>query len=190
MNYLDILIMISFILWGISELVIMLFSKRNENREVNKKSTIYPVIRLSLSIGILIGILAKINKIYFLYSTSYWFPIFGILFVLIGMTVRWAAFLTLKRYFTSKVMIQMNHKLINTGIYSTIRHPAYSGAIISFFGLGICYANWLSFLIIFVPYTFAILSKIKYEEDVLEKHFSEEYLKYRNATKKIIPFIY
>ncbi len=190
MNYPDMIIIISLVLWGSGELIIMVLSKRNEKIRTDKRSYIYPIIGASLSIGILISIFAKIYKIYFLYSTSYWFSYVGILFVLAGMAIRWAAFLTLKRFFTAKVIIQTDHKLIKKGLYKYIRHPAYSGAIISFFGLGLCCANWLSFLIIFVPYTTGILIKIKYEEKVLEKHFSKEYPEYRSMTKKIIPYIY
>jgi len=76
------------------------------------------------------------------------------------------------------------------GIYKYVRHPSYAGSLLSFFGLGIAFSNWLVTLIIFVPILFAFLRRMRIEEDVLRKHFGEAYDQYSKNTSRLIPKIY
>jgi protein-S-isoprenylcysteine O-methyltransferase Ste14 len=71
-----------------------------------------------------------------------------------------------------------------------MRHPAYSGSLLSFVGLGIFWCNWLSFLVIFLPIFAAFSYRINVEEKALIKNFGEEYINYSKETKKLLPKIY
>jgi protein-S-isoprenylcysteine O-methyltransferase Ste14 len=114
----------------------------------------------------------------------------GLAFIVIGLIIRWVAILTLKKYFTTDVSIQSEHKLMTEGIYGIVRHPAYSGSLLSFLGLGLTFANWLSTVVIFVPVLCAFLYRIKVEEAALTAHFGESYIAYRGRVKRLIPYIY
>ncbi len=106
------------------------------------------------------------------------------------MILRITAILSLKKRFTTNIAIQDDHSLKTSGLYSLIRHPSYTGSLISFAGLGIAFGNCLSFITIMIPITAVFIYRISLEEKMLGKHFGKEYEEYKEKTKKLIPFIY
>jgi protein-S-isoprenylcysteine O-methyltransferase Ste14 len=96
----------------------------------------------------------------------------------------------LGRFFTVNVTIRDDHKLIQSGFYKYLRHPSYTGSLLSFLGFGLSLDNWLSLAIIFLPTLFAFIYRMKVEENVLSEQFGEQYQDYILKTKRIIPFIY
>jgi protein-S-isoprenylcysteine O-methyltransferase Ste14 len=116
--------------------------------------------------------------------------IVGLCLIIIGIIIRWNAIFKLKKYFTVNVSIQQDHKIIVSGIYKYIRHPAYLGSLLSFFGLGLALLNWLSVIIIFFPILGSFMYRIKIEEDVLVAEFGKIYSEYSKKTKRLIPLIY
>ncbi len=92
--------------------------------------------------------------------------------------------------YASKVLdINKDQKLIDTGLYSHVRHPLYSGAFLMMLGLPIALGSWISL----IPATIGVISliiRIKFEEEMLIKGM-EGYDEYRIRVKyKIIPKIY
>jgi protein-S-isoprenylcysteine O-methyltransferase Ste14 len=118
---------------------------------------------------------------------AYWT---GLALIVIGIVIRWTAILTLRRYFTIDVVIQEGHELIDRGIYSVVRHPSYSGAIVSFIGLGMALRNWLSVAALTVIGFAALSYRIGVEERALIEHFGDRYRDYARRTKRLIPGIY
>ena len=74
-----------------------------------------------------------------------WFWL-GVATMLVGYVVRLAALLTLGETFTQHVALQPDHEVIDRGPYRWIRHPAYTGAVVSYVGIGLALGNWLSLL--------------------------------------------
>jgi protein-S-isoprenylcysteine O-methyltransferase Ste14 len=114
----------------------------------------------------------------------------GLFLIIFGLVIRSFAILKLKKFFTVTVSVQKDHRIVDTGIYKHLRHPAYLGSMISFLGLGIALQNWLTIIIIFFPIFGAISYRMYIEEKVLNKEFGEEYSDYSSRTKKLIPWIY
>jgi protein-S-isoprenylcysteine O-methyltransferase len=108
----------------------------------------------------------------------------------LGLIIRWISIYTLRKYFTVDVAIFKDHKVIKSGLYKSIRHPAYAGGLVSFFGLGWALGNWVSFIIIFFPILFAFIRRINIEEKTLVLSLGEEYREYMRKTKRLIPKIY
>ena len=103
---------------------------------------------------------------------------------------RWISILTLRRFFTANVAFDSDHQLVKDGLYRILRHPSYSGSLISFLGLGLAFSNWCSFLVIAISVTAAFLYRIHVEERALKGYFGEQYTTYAKQTKRIVPFIY
>ncbi|MDQ3284095.1 MAG: isoprenylcysteine carboxylmethyltransferase family protein [Acidobacteriota bacterium] len=114
----------------------------------------------------------------------------GIAILLLGVVLRWIAIITLWRYFTVDVAIRHDHRIISHGIYSIVRHPSYSGAVLSFAGFGIALRNWASLVILTLGALFAFSYRIAIEERALVEAFGEEYRAYAKKTKRLIPGIY
>ncbi len=92
--------------------------------------------------------------------------------------------------YASKVLdINKDQKLIDTGLYSHVRHPLYSGAILMMLGLPIALGSWISL----IPAAIGVISliiRIKFEEEMLIKGM-DGYDEYRTRVKyKLIPKIY
>ncbi len=114
----------------------------------------------------------------------------GIILIVIGVAIRRLAINTLGKFFTMNVVIQDDHRLCRAGLYQYIRHPAYTGMIIAFLGVGIGVGNWLAFFIPVVPVTITLLHRIKLEERALIETFGKDYMNYKMEVKCLFPFIY
>ena len=62
--------------------------------------------------------------------------------MLAGIALRWYSINVLGKYFTFDVAIQSGHTLIEAGPYRFIRHPSYSGALLTLLGFGLALGNW------------------------------------------------
>jgi protein-S-isoprenylcysteine O-methyltransferase len=107
-----------------------------------------------------------------------------------GVAVRWAAIAWLGKFFTVNVAIADDHRVIDTGPYRYIRHPAYLGVLLAFLGLGLCIGNAATLFFFFVPPTAVFLHRIRIEEDALSNGLSHAYVQYMQRTKRLIPGVY
>ncbi len=96
---------------------------------------------------------------------------------------------TLWRNYSSTVVIREDHQLITHGIYRFTRNPIYLGGIMVVTGLPVYVASLYGFLtsLLLIP---IILNRIRLEEELLTEEFQDAYQKYKEITKKLIPFIY
>ena len=186
MNNYSIALTIISSLWFLSEILINILtrSKKSEakSHDQNSLSLIWIVLLLSIAIGIFI---------------AFSFPRFeevkyfsGISLMIIGITIRLITIFSLKSLFNANVAIHHDHKLKTDGIFKTVRHPSYSGSLLTFLGLGLTLGNWFSLLIVFIPVLCVFLYRINIEEKALINNFKEEYIDYQKRTKKLIPFVY
>jgi protein-S-isoprenylcysteine O-methyltransferase Ste14 len=143
------------------------------------------VIVISVLLGIFAGLQTYGRSAFHIYF--YWT---GIVLIVSGLTIRWIAIFRLKKQFTVDVAIGKESKIVKEGIYKYIRHPSYTGSLLSFLGLGTAFANYFSMAVIFIPILLAFLYRIKIEETALMEAFGEEYRQYSARAKKLIPGIY
>jgi protein-S-isoprenylcysteine O-methyltransferase Ste14 len=114
----------------------------------------------------------------------------GLALLVAGVAVRWRAIYTLGKFFTGTVLIREDHRLLRTGLYKHVRHPAYTGALLAHLGLGLSFSNWYSLGLSVVPYVLAAGYRIRVEERALGEAFGEEYEAYARGTKRLIPKVY
>jgi protein-S-isoprenylcysteine O-methyltransferase Ste14 len=114
----------------------------------------------------------------------------GLALLVLGIIIRWTAIRDLGKYFTSTVRIKDDHRLIRTGMYEHLRHPAYTGALVAHLGLGMAFANWCSLALSSIPFFVAAIYRMHVEEQVLAAEFGQEYLDYARSTKRLIPKVY
>jgi protein-S-isoprenylcysteine O-methyltransferase Ste14 len=181
------LIIIS-ICWLFSEIILtrLLRSAKEENKDQQSLKYLWLTIIIVVTAGVYLGV----KRIGFISYGSQLIHYIGLTLIILGLIIRWMAILTLKKYFTVNVAISQGQKIIIFGLYRYIRHPAYLGSLLSFFGLGLAFSNWLSVLMIILPVTAVFFKRIKIEEKVLIDSFGQEYVNYMKHTKKIIPGIH
>ena len=115
--------------------------------------------------------------------------IVGLALIVIGLTIALVAHITLRRFYSSTLVIREDHQLITHGIYRFTRHPVYLGVIITIIGVPV-YASSLYGLLTMSALIPLVLNRIRIEERMLTDEFGDAYRRYREATKKLIPFIF
>ena len=114
----------------------------------------------------------------------------GIGLMLLGIVIRISAVLTLRKAFTLNVQVTSRQRLITSGLYQKIRHPAYTGSILCLVGVALALRNFLSVIGVFCCCIICYQIRIAVEEAVLENRFGEEYTSYKRNTYKLFPFIF
>ena len=103
--------------------------------------------------------------------------------------VLYAEVLRENMYLSRIIEIQENQKVIDTGLYSVVRHPMYLSTILLFLSIPLVLGSLFSFLI-FLIYPVIIVRRIRNEEEVLEEGL-KGYLEYKKKVKyRVIPFIW
>lgn len=125
-----------------------------------------------------------------LWLDSVWkFPniyhIFGFLIFLSGIIYRLWAIKTLGKYYSHIVRELDGHKIIDSGPYRHIRHPAYAGMILANIGVVLYFFNiatLMLFMLLLVP---AIILRILVEAKTLFK--IEGYPEFAKSRRRLIP---
>jgi protein-S-isoprenylcysteine O-methyltransferase Ste14 len=174
-------------LWFVAEKTHALRHKVTPAGDWDKSSlTIWMAADLTIPLGVIIGF-TEIGRIQ---TETNLLGLCGIALMLAGICVRCVAIYTLGKYFTRKVTILPDHRVVQSGLYKYLRHPSYSGFLLGNLGLGLAFSNWLSLLIIFVPTFAAALYRMHVEEKALVQAFGSEYIDYCRATNRLIPKLY
>jgi len=148
---------------------------------------------ISIAMGILFIIIPLsplLNYINFGLINNEIIGIAGILIGLWGLFVRYLAFKTLGRFFTRTLREVDEHKLVTDGIYHYIRHPGYLSDILIFTGAGLAMGNLIPIIGVSVLFLIAYPYRIHVEEKMLTEMFGEEYIAYKKASRRLIPYIY
>lgn len=110
--------------------------------------------------------------------------------MLAGMVLRYWSVRVLARFFTIDVAVQEGHELIRRGPYRWVRHPSYTGSLMTFLGFGLALGNLWSLLVLMTPVVIAFLRRIRVEERVLAEAFPAQYPDYARQTRRLVPFLW
>lgn len=179
---------ITWIVWLISEVIFTrIFRSKNKGlarHDRNSLNYIWIAITISITLGVM-------NSLYFDFPIAgVWLNYTGLGLMLAGMVIRFMAINTLGKFFTVDVSIRDDHHLVTNGLYKYIRHPAYTGSLMTFTGFGLSMNNWVSLIIIVVPVLLTFLYRIKVEESTLLNQSELEYREYMKHTWRLVPWIY
>jgi protein-S-isoprenylcysteine O-methyltransferase Ste14 len=118
-------------------------------------------------------------------------PLFfvGTALMLLGVALRWYAIRVLGRYFTRNVAVRPGQEVVQAGPYRFIRHPAYSGSLLSYLGIGLALTNWASIIAIMFCTLLGYGYRVRVEEQVLCQALGQPYREYMRHTRRLIPFV-
>jgi protein-S-isoprenylcysteine O-methyltransferase Ste14 len=136
--------------------------------------------------GVCVWDLVRRQESFYLWSVQ---NVVGLVLTVIGLAINWVAAGTLRRNYSSSLVIREGHQLITHGIYRFTRNPVYLGALMVLLGMPIFISSLYGFLVmaVLIP---LVLNRIRIEEGMLEAEFGEAYRTYQKATRKLIPFVY
>jgi len=86
-----------------------------------------------------------------------------------------------------RVQVSEKAKLVTNGPHNYIRHPAYTGGILSLIGIPLAVGTWFGALVAIVVSWIAYQYRIRVEEEALQAAFGSEYEEYKKRTWKLFP---
>jgi len=110
--------------------------------------------------------------------------------MLLGVALRWYSATILGKYFTFDVAIQGGQILIEAGPYRYIRHPSYSGALLTLIGFGLALGNWAGLAASLSCMGFAYAYRIPVEEAALTSALGDSYKQYMKRTSRLVPYLF
>jgi protein-S-isoprenylcysteine O-methyltransferase Ste14 len=114
----------------------------------------------------------------------------GVILILLGVALRWYAIWTLGRYFTRDVAVSADQKVVQTGPYRSIRHPAYSGTFLTMLGVGLAMTNWASLATLLICVFVGHMYRVSVEEKALIQTIGQPYVEYMHRTRLFIPLVF
>ena len=106
-----------------------------------------------------------------------------------GLALRTWAVVLLGPCFTWSVTVQAGQQLVSRGPYRFIRHPSYTGALITFVASCVLLRSWVVALLAAFTLVLAFRRRIRYEEALLVKTLPG-YQAYMSCTDKLLPGIF
>jgi len=113
----------------------------------------------------------------------------GLSLFLIGAGLRLGAMIVMGPRFTVWVAIQDDHRLQTTGLYRFVRHPSYTGAILTLLGWALTFRS-LPGLLLAASTIPLLASRAAAEERLLTAEFAAEYADYRRRSWRFMPWVY
>ena len=117
-----------------------------------------------------------------------WARVAGAVICVFGLWVTIWARRTLAGNWSSDVTFKQGHELIRTGPYRFVRHPIYTGLLVMCLGTAVEIGQlrcWLGLIVVFVGFWI----KLSQEEQLLMRHFPDEYPLYRKQVKALVPWL-
>jgi len=178
---------IAFVLWALSERLMQLFRLRQPEAE-NRERISWYWLALSYYGAFVFPLLDA--------AAYHWSTVgpdlaparwVGVPLVLAGICIRILARLALGKQFSGHVQTSQGHRLVTTGIYRSIRHPAYLGYLCLLLGFPICFGSVAGLAWAILSGVPASLYRIRIEKAALETWFSGKYRQYQSTTHNIVP---
>lgn len=111
---------------------------------------------------------------------------FGIAISWLGVALAiWARY-ELGEYWSARVTIKVDHKLIDSGPYVLMRHPIYSGILLGMIGTALAVGQWRAIVIIVLLATL-YFAKAMQEESLLSEEFGPRFEEYRKSRGFVLP---
>jgi len=109
--------------------------------------------------------------------------------LLAGMLFAGWARLFLGGNWSSDVTLKEDHTLVQSGPYRIVRHPIYTGLLFALLGTAIALGELRCFLGVLLA---AIAWKIKSmsEETLMVQQFGDQYARYREQVKGLVPYLW
>jgi protein-S-isoprenylcysteine O-methyltransferase Ste14 len=115
---------------------------------------------------------------------------FGIALIWIGIAFRYYCMRVLGKYFTFDVATHGGQTVVEAGPYRYIRHPSYTGALITVIGFGLTLGNWAGLLALVGCVAIGYMYRIHVEEAALVAALREPYREYMGRTRRLVPFVF
>jgi protein-S-isoprenylcysteine O-methyltransferase Ste14 len=167
------------------------FFQNPEKGAVKRDRGSYALLMLSMLVGIFLGFFVSFGvpaaTIAWRQTLLFWT---GIVLMLAGAGFRWYAIKVLGRFFTRSVATRTGQYVVENGPYRLIRHPSYTGALVTILGLGLAMNNWISLMLVMTGAMVGYTYRVSVEERALCEGIGDSYRNYIQRTRRFIPYVW
>jgi protein-S-isoprenylcysteine O-methyltransferase Ste14 len=119
-------------------------------------------------------------------------PVFaiGIALMCAGIALRQWAVALLGRFFTVDVRVHAGQPVVERGPYRRLRHPSYTGMIVTFLGIGLALGNWAALALLVVVPPAGLVGRIRAAERAHLDGLGEPYRRFAATRARLIPGIW
>lgn len=180
----------TYVLWIVLETIGTLVKRSGDGSKTRDRGS-YRLIMLLLwfAVGLDFALSFLLPQATILWERTSLFFI-GITLMLAGLAFRFYAMSVLGRFFTYHVVVHPGQTVVEAGPYRHIRHPSYTGALITLVGLGLALGNWAGLLVLLACMGTAYAYRMSVEEAALVAALGEPYKEYMRRTRRLVPFLY
>jgi protein-S-isoprenylcysteine O-methyltransferase Ste14 len=114
----------------------------------------------------------------------------GVVVMVGGIAIRQWSVASLGRFFTVEVRVHENQTVVERGPYRWVRHPSYTGMILTFAGMGLALGNWASIVVLVVVPTAGLVVRIHFEERALLAGIGEPYRRFSATRAHLFPGVW
>jgi protein-S-isoprenylcysteine O-methyltransferase Ste14 len=107
-----------------------------------------------------------------------------------GLLICYRSHADLGKGLSSTLDIKEGHRLVTSGIYDHIRHPMYLGFLVFTLGQALVVRNVVAGLSGVVGILLLVGFRVSREERMMLDEFGDEYVAYRERTKRLIPGVW
>ena len=111
----------------------------------------------------------------------------GVCLFAAGFAIRRCVLRALGKLWAIDVDLKPDHDLITTGPYRFCRHPNYAAMLLEMVGFCLIGNAYVTLVVFFPLYLFALAARIRIEEAALLERFGERYRAYRQTTFALWP---
>jgi protein-S-isoprenylcysteine O-methyltransferase Ste14 len=116
-------------------------------------------------------------------------PLFvaGMVMACAGIAIRQWAVALLGELFTIDVRVHPGQAVVERGPYRWVRHPSYTGLILTFVGIGLALGNWAALIVLAVVPALGLVVRIRFEERALLDGLGEPYRRFAATRPHLFP---
>jgi protein-S-isoprenylcysteine O-methyltransferase Ste14 len=108
----------------------------------------------------------------------------------LGLLLRWWSFVSLGKYFTVTVRTSEDQPVVQRGPYRVLRHPSYTGLLLTFTGGGLIVNNWVSAAGAVGVLLIALIYRLRIEEHALNDALGDRYQRFAADRARLIPYVW
>jgi protein-S-isoprenylcysteine O-methyltransferase Ste14 len=118
------------------------------------------------------------------------FLVVGLVLMCAGIAIRQWSVALLGELFTVDVRVHPGQVVVQRGPYRWVRHPSYTGMIMTFVGIGLALGNWAALAALAVVPTAGLIVRIRSEERALLDGIGEPYRRFVSGRRRLLPGVW
>jgi len=119
--------------------------------------------------------------------TAFWV---GIGVMLAGFAIRLRSMLALGEQFSHEVAIKDDHTVVERGPYRLVRHPSYTGAVVTYLGIGLVTGTWLGVIATLSGSLIGFGYRITVEERALRERLDDYEAYVERTPYRLVPGVW